>query len=459
MKQLSLSRISANHTHTWAVTLLLLLPALNGCTTRTYATDRTYTLDRTQTPETQSAQNRTYTLDKKSNANQDSFTQGELDSLLAPIALYPDTVLSHLLIASTYPLEVVEADRWVRKHPNLKPEEALNAVDDKDWDPSVKALVAFPEILKRMSDDLDWTQRLGDAFLADQGRVMDSVQTLRNRAYDSGSLNKVENVRVIREEKIIYIEPSVERVVYVPAYDTRVVYGSWWWADYPPVYWHYPSSHVFVSGFYWGPSIVIGPRFYFSACSWQQRRVVVVNHYHNPHTHIYHGRQHFYDSRSVVRHSDARHWHHNPTHRRGVAYYDNNTRERFNSNRESVSNDRIYRTQLRNQPEQPVRRDEQFRQSLQRRQAGDIRDTSPSQSRETRYREAPRREIQPAPDIRRERFEQAPPRRFERTETPSNNNRFERMQRERPQTQQRGESTERTESNDRRAEMRSGRER
>lgn len=302
----------------FALTISLLLPLIVGCTT-TQAVDQT---------------------SYNTTAAQASFSEAQLDSLLAPIALYPDTVLSHVLIASTYPLEVVEADRWARNNSRLKGDDAVNAVDNQDWDPSVKALVAFPDILQRMSEDLDWTQQLGDAFLASEERVMDSIQKLRNRAYASGNLDKVEHVRVIREEKTIVIEPSVERVVYVPAYDTRVVYGNWWWADYPPVYWHYPSSYVFVSGFYWGPRVHIGPRFYFSGCHWRDRRVVVIDRHH-------HHNNHFYDSRSVVRYSNAKHWHHNPVHRRGVAYHDNHTRERFHSPRESYRDTQQYRAGLR----------------------------------------------------------------------------------------------------------------
>jgi hypothetical protein len=340
-----------------ALTISLLLPLIVGCTT-THAVDNT---------------------SYSTTAAQASFSEAQLDSLLAPIALYPDTVLSHVLIASTYPLEVVEADRWVRNNTRLKGDDAVNAVDNKDWDPSVKALVAFPDILQRMSDDLDWTQQLGDAFLASEERVMDSIQKLRNRAYASGNLDKVEHVRVVREEKVIMIEPSVERVVYVPAYDTRVVYGNWWWADYPPVYWHYPSSYVFVSGFYWGPRVYVGPSFYFSGAHWHQRRVFVVDHHHH------HG---FYDSRSVVRYSQAKHWHHNPVHRRGVAYYDNHTRERFHSPRESYGDARVYRSGLRDErgnnngghiapnrardQRQGPTRDDQFQQRLDRRQAGQI---------------------------------------------------------------------------------------
>lgn len=353
-----------------ALTFGLLIPLLASCTT-SQAVDRT-----------------TYTT---TTSTQASFSEAKLDSLLAPIALYPDTVLSHVLIASTYPLEVVEADRWARNNSRYKGDDAVNAVDNRNWDPSVKALVAFPDILRRMSEDLDWTQQLGDAFLADEERVMDSIQTLRNRAYASGNLDKVEHVRVIREEKTIVIEPSVERVVYVPAYDTRVVYGNWWWQDYPPVYWTYPGSYVFVNGFYWGHRVHIGPRFYFSGCHWNQRRVYVIDHHHRPN-------HRFYDSRSVVRHVNATRWSHNPVHRRGVAYYDNNTRQRFNSPRESYRESQVYRANVRGEDARLIdrsqrnsderarnphiapnqardlrqNRPDEFQQRLERRQAGQI---------------------------------------------------------------------------------------
>lgn len=263
------------------------------------------------------------------NTAQTDFTAAELDQMLAPIALYPDTVLSHILIASTYPLEVVQADRWARENPGLEAEAAVAAVEDQDWAPSVKALVAFPQVLQRMSDDLAWTQRLGDAFLGDEAQVMDSIQNLRTKAYASGSLDKLEHVHVQREKEIIIIEPAVERVVYVPVYDTRVVYGNWWWSDYPPVYWHYPSHYTFVSGFYWGPRIHVGPSFYFSSFHWHRRQVVYVDHRR------YHNRPHFHTGRSIANYSGARHWRHNPTHRRGVAYHNDRVRQHYGSNRQS----------------------------------------------------------------------------------------------------------------------------
>ena len=265
------------------------------------------------------------------------FSQAELDQMLAPIALYPDTVLSQILIASTYPIEIVQADRWAMSHKEVKGEEAVRLVEDKDWDPSIKALVAFPDILERMSDDIDWTQRLGDAFLSDENQVMDTVQNLRKKAYASGSLSKVQHLKVERDDDEIIIEPAQERVIYVPVYDTRVVYGNWWWRDYPPVYWHHPSSYTHVSGFYWGPSIYIGPTYFYSSCRWNERRVVVVDrHYHS-------NAPHFYTSRSISRYQGAREWRHDPVHRRGVAYYNNNLRNTYGSRHESNRDARVYR--------------------------------------------------------------------------------------------------------------------
>lgn len=287
------------------------------------------------------------------------FSQAELDQTLAPIALYPDTVLSQVLIAATYPIEVVQAARWANNNRAYKGADAVAKVEDKDWDPSVKALVAFPDILQRMSDDIDWTQKLGDAFLSNEARVMDTIQNLRKKAYASGSLNKVEHLRVERDKEVIIIEPAVERVVYVPVYDTRVVYGNWWWPDYPPVYWHQPTSYVHVSGpFYWGPNIYIGPSFFFSSCHWHTRRVVVVDrHYsHGP-------RPVFYTGRSIVHYQNARPWRHQPVHRRGVAYYNNDLRTRYGSQRESYRDARVYREERReHNPRQTIYNERNYTQ-------------------------------------------------------------------------------------------------
>lgn len=263
-------------------------------------------------------------------AEQDYFSEAELEQLLAPVALYPDTVLSHLLIAATYPLEVVQAERWARKNSHLKGEQAVAAVDNRDWDPSVKALVAFPQLLERMSEDLDWTRRLGEAFLIDEAQVLTSIQNLRQRAYTEGNLKTTEYVEVVREPQTIIIEPRVKEVVYIPYYDTRVVYGTWHWADHHPVYWHRPSHYYGSSGFYWGSGIHVGSGFYFSSFNWGRHQTVVVNVHH-------HDRPRFYSARSVAHYQHSNHWRHDPQHRRGVAYRAARLSQSYNSPRQETA--------------------------------------------------------------------------------------------------------------------------
>src|SRR5262252_10276327 len=137
----------------------------------------------------------------------------EIEALVAPIALYPDSLLSQVLMAATYPLEIVQAARWVKANPNVKGDAAVKAVENQTWDVSVKSLVAFPQILEPMNDKIDWTQKLGDAFLADQKAVLDAVQRLRQRADKSGNLKSTEQQKVIVEEAapqqtVIKIEPT-----------------------------------------------------------------------------------------------------------------------------------------------------------------------------------------------------------------------------------------------------------
>ena len=257
------------------------------------------------------------------------FSEAELDQMLAPIALYPDTVLSHVLIAATYPIEVVRAARWTRENAHLSGEQAVNAVIGQDWDPSVMALVAFPEVLRRMDADLDWTQRLGDAFLIQEAEVLDSIQRLRAQAYSAGHLRSTEQVQVIREREVIYIEPPRRQVVFVPVYDTRVVFGSWAWVHHPPVFWHPPPRHRSRLVVYWGPAFHVPPAFFFSSFHWSHRHVVVVHHHHHffrshhPHHRrtVHHHHHHHYRGRDLARHDEAQRWRHDPGHRRGVAYH------------------------------------------------------------------------------------------------------------------------------------------
>ncbi len=242
------------------------------------------------------------------------FSQAELDQMLAPVALYPDTVLSHVLIAATYPLEIIKATRWLSGKPGMTSEQALKAAENESWDPSVRALVAFPPLLTKMNNELEWTQKLGDAFLIQEKQVMATVQNLREKAYTAGNLKNQEHLRVERKEKVIVIEPARPEVIYVPVYDTRVVYGDWWWRSYPPVHWPYPTGYRRHSSFYWGAGVQVAPNFYFSTFYWPRNEIVVIHHDdYRP--------RHYYRNYEIIQHEERRHWQHNPQHRHGVVYH------------------------------------------------------------------------------------------------------------------------------------------
>src|SRR5271165_3887758 len=155
----------------------------------------------------------------------------ELDALLAPIALYPDALLAQILMASTYPLEVIEAERWVTANKNLKDDALKAAVEKQSWDDSVKSLIATPSVLDMMSDKLDWTQKLGDAVLAQQPDVMDAIQRLRQKAQANDKLTSNQQQTVSSEQEdgkqVIVITPAQPNTVYVPYYNPAVVYGLW----------------------------------------------------------------------------------------------------------------------------------------------------------------------------------------------------------------------------------------
>ena len=268
----------------------------------------------------------------------EEFTEAELEQMLAPIALYPDSVLTHILIASTYPLEVIAAERWASKNEDLEPGEALERVEDKGWDPSVKALVPFPRLLKRMSENLEWTQKVGDAFLQDEAAVLESIQALRSRADQAGNLEKMEHMEVVREDDKIIIQPVEREVVYVPYYDTRVVYGHWHWTHYPPIYWDWHWRHhvVYHGPFYWHPRVRVHFSFFRSAFHWHNHHVIIIN------DRDYWPRR-YYHRRHIISHRHAARWAHRPVHRRGVSYRTERIRERYHSNRPSVAQTRVVR--------------------------------------------------------------------------------------------------------------------
>ncbi len=268
---------------------------------------------------------------------QPQFSQQELDQMLAPIALYPDALLSQVLMAATYPLEVVQAARWSRANPDLKGDQAVKAAQQNGWDPSVISLTAFPQILGMMDEKLEWTERLGDAFLEQQPQVMDTVQSLRQKAMAAGNLQSNDQVQVNQQaqqgQTVIVIQQAAPQVVYVPYYNPTVVYGPWWWDAYPPVYWNpwpgYYSRPGYSSGFYVGVGISVGGGFFFGNFDWHQRHVNVVNvnnyyyrNYYNNHPRPpVGGNPRPYPGKGA--------WQHDPDHRRGVPYPDRALQQQF----------------------------------------------------------------------------------------------------------------------------------
>jgi hypothetical protein len=248
-------------------------------------------------------------------------SQAELDQLLAPVALYPDPVLSQLLMASTYPLEVVKAQRWLQQHPGLSGDALDSALVGETWDASVKAIAAFPSVVAMMNDNLDWMQRLGDAFLAQQADVMDTVQALRKKAQAAGTLVSNERQQIALQDGGIEVLPTDPYVVYVPIYDSSIVYGPWWWPEYPPFFWLPPSIYgpydYIMTGFAFGWGIAVG-RDHF-------RGVRPDWHGHQIHVRPPRPPGAPRDSPPGSPHP----WHHDPAHRIGVPYTSPGVRERF----------------------------------------------------------------------------------------------------------------------------------
>jgi hypothetical protein len=261
------------------------------------------------------------------------FSPEELEQIAAPIALYPDSLLAQVLMAATYPLEVVMAARFVQANPNLKGAALNEALIAQSWDDSVKSLVAFPQILNMMNEKLAWTQKLGDASLGQQPALMDAIQRLRARAQAQGVLTttaqQVVTVESTATQPIIGIEPVAPDVVYVPSYDPMVVYGPWPYPAYPP-YYYYPPGWVVGGFFTFGVGIIVGTALW-GHCDWRDHRIdLEVNRYHT-FTRAVNGewnRNELTRGRFIPG-GDRLAWEHSPEHRRGVQYRIESTQERF----------------------------------------------------------------------------------------------------------------------------------
>ena len=217
-------------------------------------------------------------------AKDGTFSQAELDQMTAPIALYPDALLSQILMASTYPDEVAEAAKWSKANSDKKGDDAVKAVQDEQWDASVMSLVAFPQVLDMMGKKPEWVRDLGDAFLVTPDKVMDTIQNLRNKAKEEGNLKSSDEMTVETEKEIIIIESSSPEKVYVPVYNPTYVYGSWWWASYPPYYYYPPGYSVgsgIAAGIGFGIGIIIADSLW-GRCDWRRHDINIdINRYNN----------------------------------------------------------------------------------------------------------------------------------------------------------------------------------
>ncbi|CAG9266647.1 DUF3300 domain-containing protein [Paraburkholderia caribensis] len=209
----------------------------------------------------------------------------QLDSLTAPIALYPDALLAQVLMASTFPQDVTAAAAWSKANSQYKGDDAVKAVASEPWDPSVQSLVAFPQVLETMASKPDWVQQLGNAFLAQPNDVMDSVQRLRKQAQSAGNLKSSEQQKVIVEQSTIQIVPANPQVVYVPTYNPTVVYGTWPYPAYPPVYVPPPPGYAIATGFATGLAFGAGvavANSLWGGFNWNNHDVNInVNRYNN----------------------------------------------------------------------------------------------------------------------------------------------------------------------------------
>jgi hypothetical protein len=261
----------------------------------------------------------------------------QLEQLVAPIALYPDSLLSQVLMASTYPLEIVEAARWSSANAQLAGAALENAVRKQTWDPSVKALTTVPQTLQMMNDKLSWTQQLGDAFLAQQEDVLQAVQRLRARADANGQLKSTERQKVMKVAAapgagpasagapalpVYTIEPANPGQYYVPVYDPGVVYGEWPYADYAPFYWT-PPGYAAAGAFGYAAAAVAGAALW-GGVDWGRNNVNIdVNRFNQ-------------FNRANIANGN---WSHNPAHRGGVPYRDGNVAQRFGDPNKAAARD------------------------------------------------------------------------------------------------------------------------
>ncbi len=265
-----------------------------------------------------------------------TLTPDQLNDLVAPVALYPDPLLSQVLVATTYPLEVVQAYQWQQKNAGLTGPALTQAAQQQNWDASVQALVIYPDVLKRLNDDVAWTTNLGNAFLAQQQDVMDAVQRMRQKAQQAGKLQSTPQENVVTSTDAgapyIEIEPASPDVIYVPVYDPVWIWGAPLWYPYP--HWWWPPRSFLTGGLYFGFGGPINVGFYFGAGwhgwggwgwhpGWGTHTVIVNNTF----IHRYN-----FNTTNIASVRGTTTWAHDPVHRAGVPYAAQSVRTQYQSN-------------------------------------------------------------------------------------------------------------------------------
>jgi uncharacterized protein DUF3300 len=268
----------------------------------------------------------------------------QLDSLVAPIALYPDPMLAQVLAASTYPLEIMQLQQWLQKNPSLKDKALADAVMKQPWDPSVQGLAGLPEVVKRLADDIQWTADLGNAFLAQQSDVMDAVQRMRKKAKDKGTLKSSEQVKVetqvVEKKEVVIIQQSNPQVVYVPSYNPVVVWGPpvYPYYPYPPIYYPPPGYYAAGVAVAWGAGFAMGAFWggggwgYHAGWGGNDIDIDIDNNFNrnsNRNTNINGGNR---NQVNANRGGAGNKWQHNPQHRGGTPYADRTTANKFGGN-------------------------------------------------------------------------------------------------------------------------------
>jgi hypothetical protein len=254
----------------------------------------------------------------------------QLDSLVAPIALYPDPMLTQTLVASTYPLEIIQLQQWLGKNQSLKDKALVDAVKKQPWDPSIQAMAALPEVVKQLAENVQWTTDLGNAFLAQQSDVMDAVQRMRKKAKDAGNLKSSEQqkveTQVIENKQVIVVEQANPQVVYVPSYNPTVVYGAPAY-PYPPIAYPPPGYYAAGMAISFGVGLAMGAAWgggWGYGAGWGHNDVNVnVNNNFNRNTNISNN-----GNRTNVKGGNNS-WQHNPQHRGGAPYSNKATANKY----------------------------------------------------------------------------------------------------------------------------------